>query len=268
MHLGIDLGSRTIKIAALRGGNLVDQHLSESGFDPCGQAKDLIARYPAKKIVATGYGRHLAKEHFAQEVITEIKAHAIGARHFFPHCRTIIDIGGQDSKIISLAPNGRVSNFQMNDKCAAGTGRFLEIMALSLGFQLDEFGPAAMESDTEVTINSMCTVFAESEVISIKNRGIPVQDIARGIHLSVVNRLIGMLERIGCDGEIVFSGGVARNPCILDMLRNHFPDVQISSPKSPDLVGAMGAALHGIHSGTIPSASIPVANKPEGIKQP
>ena len=246
MAVGIDLGSRTIKLAVIRDGKVVEQRLVESGFDPCAQALGMIEKYGTQKIVATGYGRHLAREHFAHEVITEIKAHALGARYFFPLCRTVIDIGGQDSKVISLDKSGRVSNFQMNDKCAAGTGRFLEIMAASLGFRLNDFGTAALQSKTEAAINSMCTVFAESEVISMKNRGIPAMDIARGVHHSVVNRLVSMLERLGYNEEIVFSGGVARNPCIGHMLQEYFGDrAQIVLPESPDLAGAIGAALYG-----------------------
>ncbi len=245
MLIGIDLGSRTIKLAALKDGLLVDQQLVESGFDPCRQSQELIGRYDARKIVATGYGRHLAQEHFAQEVITEIKAHALGARHSFPDCRTVVDIGGQDSKVISLDGAGRVANFQMNDKCAAGTGRFLEIMAATLGYRLDEFGPAALESASEVAINSMCTVFAESEVISMKNRGIPARDIALAVHRSVVGRLVAMLNRLGCGKKVVFSGGVARNPCIVALLRESLAGVEVQVPEAPDLVGAVGAALHG-----------------------
>ncbi|MBU1738321.1 MAG: 3-hydroxyacyl-ACP dehydratase [Proteobacteria bacterium] len=244
MQIGIDLGSRTIKVVAFRDGELVDQQLVESGFDPYEQALTMIGRYGAKKIVATGYGRHLAKEHFAHEVITEIKAHAIGARHFFPDCRTVVDIGGQDSKVIALDQQGKVSNFQMNDKCAAGTGRFLEIMAATLGFRLDEFGSEALKSENEVGINSMCTVFAESEVISMKNRGFSPKDIAMGVHLSVVNRMVGMLNRMGHGETIVFSGGVARNPCVVKLLRERLPEARVVSPESPDLVGAIGAALY------------------------
>ncbi|MFW8600644.1 acyl-CoA dehydratase activase [Desulfobacterota bacterium M19] len=249
MVVGIDLGSRTIKLAVVRGGEIVDEQLVESGFDPCTQARGMLEKYGAEKIVATGYGRHLAREHFAHEVITEIKAHALGARYFFPLCRTVIDIGGQDSKVIGLDKDGRVSNFQMNDKCAAGTGRFLEIMAASLGFRLNDFGAAALKSKTEVTINSMCTVFAESEVISMKNRGIPAVDIAGAVHHSVVNRLAAMLERLGYEEEIVFSGGVARNPCIGHMLRERLGGrARIISPAAPDLMGAVGAALYGLRS--------------------
>ena len=244
MHIGIDLGSRTIKVAAVENGRLVDYQIVESGFDPAAQARAMLEKYGGTADVATGYGRHLALEHFARQMITEIKAHAIGARHFFSDCRTVVDIGGQDSKVIALDEQGRVANFQMNDKCAAGTGRFLEIMAASLGFRLTEFGPAALQSKTEAAINSMCTVFAESEVVSMKNRGLPAADIACGVHLSVVNRLIGMLTRVGGNGPIVFSGGVARNPCVVSLLRERLDGAEVKAAEVPDILGALGAALY------------------------
>jgi len=244
MFVGIDLGSRTVKVAVMEGGSLVAHQIAESGFEPHRQSLDMLAQYVPVKIVATGYGRHLAQKHFAHEVITEIKAHALGARHFYPACRTVVDIGGQDSKVISLDEGGRVVNFQMNDKCAAGTGRFLEIMAGTLGYSLDEFGPAALEAEEDIGISSMCTVFAESEVISMKNRGIPPKEIARAVHLSVANRLLGMLNRTGYGDPIVFSGGVARNPCMVNMLRERLEGVTVESPAAPDIVGALGAAIH------------------------
>ncbi|MBU0968587.1 MAG: 3-hydroxyacyl-ACP dehydratase [Proteobacteria bacterium] len=243
MFVGVDLGSRTVKIAALQDGRLIGHQIRESGFDPHRQSLEMMEGFDPVRVVATGYGRHLAQKHFAHEVITEIKAHALGARYYFPDCRTIVDIGGQDSKVIALDEQGRVSNFQMNDKCAAGTGRFLEIMAATLGYSLDEFGPAALESEQDVAINSMCTVFAESEVISMKNRGVPARDIAMGVHLSVVSRLIGMLNRVGYGDCLVFSGGVARNPCIVKLLQARLEGVSVLSPELPDIVGALGAAI-------------------------
>ncbi|OGQ96277.1 MAG: 3-hydroxyacyl-ACP dehydratase [Deltaproteobacteria bacterium RIFOXYD12_FULL_57_12] len=244
MRVGVDLGSRTVKVAAVENGRLVAHRIVESSFDPAGQALDLIAEFRPKRVVATGYGRHLAQKHFAHEVITEIRAHALGARHCFPSCRTVIDIGGQDSKVIALDESGRVANFQMNDKCAAGTGRFLEIMAASLGYRLDEFGPAALASEHEAAINSMCTVFAESEVISLKNRGTPPGDIARAVHLSVVTRIIVMVNRLDSRAIVVFSGGVARNPCMVAFLKERLPEASLEAAEIPDLMGALGAALY------------------------
>lgn len=243
MFIGIDLGSRTIKLAAVCDGRLLESRVVESGFEPHRQAFDMLDPYHSSGIIATGYGRHLAEKHFADSVITEIKAHALGARHLFPKCRTILDVGGQDSKVISLTEDGLVANFQMNDKCAAGTGRFLEIMAGSLGYSLNEFGLAATESDQIVPINSMCAVFAESEVVSLKNRGLAPQDIARSIHLSVVERVSGMLERLGVTGDVVFSGGVANNSFLVEQLAKRL-GVPVHVPERPDIVGALGAALH------------------------
>ncbi len=244
MHLGVDLGSRTIKVAAVRGGELMGQAIEPSGFDPAGQAARMLQAFEPGQVVATGYGRHLAQKHFARGVITEIKAHALGARQFYPECRTVVDVGGQDAKVIRLDERGQVAAFQMNDKCAAGTGRFLEIMAATLGWSLDEFGPAAAGSAEVVPINSMCTVFAESEVISLKNRGVPTADIARAVHLSVVDRLVAMLERIGWQAPLVFSGGVARNSFAVAELGARL-GTPIRVAEHPDLLGALGAALHG-----------------------
>ncbi len=243
MQLGIDLGSRTIKVVVVKDGVLIDHAVAESGFEPHAQSCELIARFTPSRIIATGYGRHMAHKHFADEVITEIKAHALGARHFFPECRTILDVGGQDSKVIALTQEGRVATFQMNDKCAAGTGRFLEMMATTLGFRLDEFGAAAAQSDQDVPINSMCAVFAESEVISLKNRGVPVQDIARAIHLSVVDRLAGMLQKVGYVDQVIFTGGVANNLFVVEALARKL-GVPVLVPSIPTITGALGAALH------------------------
>jgi predicted CoA-substrate-specific enzyme activase len=242
VQVGIDIGSRTIKVAAVKDGVLEDFHVAESGFDPRGQAVELIRKYGPARVIATGYGRHLAQEHFAQDVITEIKAHALGARYFFPECRTVLDVGGQDSKVIALDERGRVANFQMNDKCAAGTGRFLEIMAASLGYQLPRFGAAALAGTETIAIGSMCTVFAESEVISLKNRGYASQDIAHAVHRSVVDRLAAMLHRLGYGEEVVFTGGVAKNPAIVRLLEERL-GIRALVSSAPDIAGALGAAL-------------------------
>ncbi len=243
MDIGIDLGSRTIKIAVWQDGGLVDYNIEESGFEPHEQARAMLASYKPRQVVATGYGRHLAKEHFADHVITEIKAHGMGVNFLLPDVTTIVDIGGQDSKVIRLNSKGKVSNFQMNDKCAAGTGRFLEIMAASLAYPLKKFGQVALESDQAVQINSMCTVFAESEVISMKNRGVPRQHIARAVHSSVADRIIAMLNRIGFDESIAFSGGVANNPCIVRMVQDRLENVQVLVPPHPSIIGAIGAGI-------------------------
>lgn len=191
---------------------------------------------------------HDAAKRYAVQVITEIKAHALGIRHHLPDCTTIVDVGGQDSKVITLNAQGKVANFQMNDKCAAGTGRFLEIMAASLAYPLTEFGQAALGAEQEVQISSMCTVFAESEVISLKNRGVPREQIARTVHSSVVTRLVAMLSRTGYGEAVAFSGGVANNPCMVRMLQERLGDTQVLVPEFPDITGAFGAALSAIEN--------------------
>lgn len=243
MFVGIDIGSRTVKAVAMKNGQLLDYQVAESGFDPNRQSLEMIKKYHSDRIVATGYGRHLARKHFAQDVITEIKAHAMGVRYFIADCSTIIDVGGQDSKVIALDKQGRVVNFQMNDKCAAGTGRFLEIMAASLGFSLAEFGNEALKASSDIKINSMCTVFAESEVISLKNSGSSSVDIAKAVHLSVVEKLVAMLHRVGRGNMIAFSGGVAKNSCIVKLLQE-IMDIKIHIPSNPEISGALGAALY------------------------
>ncbi|HTF99136.1 MAG TPA: acyl-CoA dehydratase activase [Nitrospirota bacterium] len=245
MLVGIDIGSRTIKTAAIKDGRLHAYQVKESGFSPHLQSLEMIQSYHPTKIVATGYGRHLAQKHFAGDVITEIKAHALGARYYFPSCRTVLDVGGQDSKVIALDERGKVANFQMNDKCAAGTGRFLEIMAASLGIPLADFGSEALEGSEDIKITSMCTVFAESEVVSLKNHGASPRDIARAVHLSVVERLSAMLHRIGFEEAVVFTGGVARNRAIVQLLRDKL-EIKVLVPDEPDIVGALGAALHAL----------------------
>ena len=243
MLIGIDLGSRAIKLAAFRDGHPPETLVVESGYAPLQQAEALVTRYAARRIVATGYGRHLAGTHLAAEVITEIRAHALGARHYQPTCDTVLDVGGQDCKVINLDAAGRVASFQMNDKCAAGTGRFLEIMAATLGYTLEEFGAAALAATETTAIGSMCAVFAESEVISLKNRGTPPEVIARALHLSVVDRLAAMLAKAGYGSQLLFSGGAARSPALVQFLGERL-GLALFIPSHPEVVGAVGAALH------------------------
>lgn len=244
MQVGIDLGSRTIKTVALQNGAIVHQSIVESGFEPHRQAlQQLEAFQTGSRIVATGYGRHLMQQHTTLDVITEIKAHALGARYSVSRCRTILDVGGQDSKVILLDAGGRVSSFQMNDKCAAGTGRFLEMMAVSLGYGLENFGLAAAEAEVGSPINSMCAVFAESEVVSLRNRGVPPAEIARSVHLAVADRLAAMVSKTGHGDHLVFTGGVANNAVLVSMIEHNL-GIPVIVPEYPAIVGALGAALH------------------------
>lgn len=196
--------------------------------------------------VATGYGRKRAQ---ADGQVTEISCHARGAVKLFPGTRTLLDIGGQDTKAIRIGAGGEVVNFAMNDKCAAGTGRFLEVMARALEVDLDELGPLSLRSSTPRTISSFCTVFGESEVVSHVANGVEVADIARGLHESISHRVVGLLKRVGVESELTMSGGVSRNVGMRSALElalgtslNIHPDAQ--------LIGALGAALIACDRGT------------------
>ena len=240
---GIDLGSRTIELVVVNEtGEVLLSLQSETGFDPLSQAKALINGVDFDRIMATGYGRSLFEVSFEAPTVTEIKAHARGARAFFPEVQTVLDIGGQDSKAISLFPNGKVKKFEMNDRCAAGTGKFLEIMAKTLGFDLEEFGQQALLAQRELSISSMCTVFAESEVTSLIAKGKSRREIARGLHSSAIRRAAGMINRVSSQGEIIFTGGVAKNLCMRKLLAEKLGR-EVRVPGDPQMIGALGAAL-------------------------
>jgi predicted CoA-substrate-specific enzyme activase len=240
---GIDIGSRTIELVVVNGGGEIALSLlAETGFDPMQGVVKLINGVVYDRIVATGYGRNLFEISFDAPTVTEIKAHAKGARAFFPRAQTVLDIGGQDSKAIALCENGKVKKFEMNDRCAAGTGKFLEVMAKALGFAMEEFGREALLAEKDLYISSMCTVFAESEVTSLIAKGQDRQVIARGLHMSVIRRAAGMINRVSLGGDIVFTGGVANNPCMRALLAEKLGRT-VLYPQDPQFVGAFGAAL-------------------------
>ncbi|WP_347490548.1 acyl-CoA dehydratase activase [Desulfoscipio sp. XC116] len=242
LYAGIDIGSRSIGFVVLSNDRITFSKLEDTGFEPLTAAKKLLTGH-YNRVVATGYGRHAARSDFADQVVTEIKAHAIGAGHIFPGARTVLDIGGQDTKVILLNNNGAVIDFQMNDRCSAGTGKFLEVMAAALGYaNVAEFGESALTGGSDIKISNMCTVFAESEAVSLMHQGTPRADIALALHASVVERTAGMLQRLSFSTPLVFSGGVANNRCIVTLLAKKL-GVQVLVPPQPQLVGALGAAL-------------------------
>jgi CoA-substrate-specific enzyme activase, putative len=241
-YAGIDIGSRTIELVILESDKLVEQYQTNTGYDPVRAASQLLDGHHYDCIMATGYGREVFQQAYESRTVTEIKAYARGVKELFPYAQTILDIGGQDSKAISLLNNGKIKKFEMNDRCAAGTGKFLEVMANALGFRIDQFGDEALKAAKGLKINSMCTVFAESEVTSLIAKGNNRYEIARGLHASVVRRAFSMLKRISIAGEIVFAGGVANNACIRHLLADAL-NQYIKVPDEPQFVGAFGAAL-------------------------
>jgi predicted CoA-substrate-specific enzyme activase len=243
LFLGLDLGSRTTKIVEWREG-------APAGFEIFDTAPDSIARVRARlerrdyaRAAATGYGRFLMTAHLDCRVVTEITACAVGARFVRPGAGLVIDIGGQDSKVIWLG-NGSApfTDFEMNDRCAAGTGRFLEVMAERLGYGLEELGRAGLAAKDTIAISSMCTVFAESEVTSLVAEGRDRASIARGLHAAIADRIFPLAARFDPSGDIMMAGGVALNPCLVDLLAEKLGRAVVV-PENPQIVTAIGAAL-------------------------
>ncbi|UZP66307.1 acyl-CoA dehydratase activase [Desulfovibrio mangrovi] len=254
---GIDIGSRSMELvlrepdaAAGSGWSTTLQRRLPTTFDPVRQCRALLEGCEPDRIVSTGYGRALVQDlGFAApvETVTEIRAHALAACHLFPQARTVLDIGGQDTKAISVLAGGKVGRFEMNDRCAAGTGKFLEYTATVFQMDVASFGSYAMLGKDAPVINSMCTVFAETEATSLMAQGVKPESIALGLHQSIVRRTMNMLRRIGLEFPLVFAGGVANNPCIRELLRRELGTEQeaLLIPEEPDMCGALGAALWG-----------------------
>lgn len=239
---GIDIGSRTIEVVTVESGKVVSSLRADTTHSLLSACESLLGQVEFDRLVATGYGRSLAETEFDAPTVTEIRAFARGAKALFSSCRSVLDIGGQDTKAIALDEGGRPIKFEMNDRCAAGTGKFLEVMAIALGFDVEEFGEAALRASNEIHLSSMCTVFAESEVTGLLTKGERREDIARAVHASVVNRTVGLLGRVDAGHPMVFAGGVARNPCLRAMIEEALGE-PLMIPEDPQMVGAYGAAL-------------------------
>ncbi|RKY25848.1 MAG: 2-hydroxyglutaryl-CoA dehydratase [Planctomycetota bacterium] len=254
--VGIDVGSLTTDGVLLdEERNVLSQVVTPTGPDVAEAAHNALvgvldrAHIPSSRVegvVATGYGRNAVK--FAAKTSTEVICHARGARHLTPHATLVIDIGGQDTKVIAVADDGCVADFVMNDKCAAGTGRFLEVMARALDVPLEEMGRRGLDAPRAAAINSTCTVFGESEVISLLSQGTPVGEIVAGLHNVVAGRIEGMLgtlrPRPGLNllRSVVVCGGVALNRGVVRAIEKTL-GVNVAVPQNPQTVGALGAAL-------------------------
>ena len=200
---------------------ITERFQSETSIDLASQLRVIKDNYCWDTIVSTGYGRHLSQKVLGGEAATEIKAYAIAAHHFYDEIETVIDLGGQDTKVLSLnCRNGQLLKFEMNDKCSAGTGKFIEMMAATLSLSLNELVAAALNGNKSFEINSTCTVFAESEVISLLTSGRSVEDIARAIHESLLTKLVSLLARIMTSDStsVLFVGGGAKNSTLARFL--------------------------------------------------
>lgn len=248
--LGIDIGSTTSKCILMEDGSkIIASSLRIGGLGTEGPQEaldDLWAQTDhtpdeVARTIVTGYGRN--KYEGADGEVSELTCHALGGRFIFPDLRTVIDIGGQDAKIITLSQDGRMSNFVMNDKCAAGTGRFLDVMANILRMDIDDLDECAARSEKPASISSTCTVFAESEVISQLANGVARPDLVAGICESVASRVSALARRAGVVSRVCMSGGVAKNSAVRHALERSL-DVEISFDPMAQYFGAIGAALY------------------------
>ncbi|APV44871.1 CoA-substrate-specific enzyme activase, putative [Dehalogenimonas formicexedens] len=238
---GLDVGSRTIKLVLFAEGKVIHSAVADSGLKPVDRCRKILEGRSFDKLMVTGYGRDLVAPELSGATISEISAQAAAARWLFPDAGSVIDIGGQDSKVIRLSAAG-VAKFEMNDRCAAGTGKFLEIMARALELSIDDFAQTAADAERSVTLNSLCTVFAESEVVSLINKGEDAHAIALGLHQAVAARVGSMAKRVGMADRLVFSGGGAKNPCLVKLLGEKL-NLRISVPDEPQITAALGAAI-------------------------
>ncbi len=247
---GVDVGSTQTKAViidetgAIAGRSLIDTgaHVTRAAEDAYRIALDeSVATEPdVGYVIGTGYGRY--KVLFGDKQVTEISCHGRGAVHMFPGTRTVLDMGGQDSKAIRVKPSGEIVDFCMNDKCAAGTGRFLGAAASALEIELDDLGPLALAGQKQVRISTTCTVFAETEVLAWIGKGKKIEDILKGVHQSIAARSFGLLRRVGIEDEISFTGGVARNVGMIRAMEEKL-DRRLNVSEESHYMGAVGAAL-------------------------
>lgn len=260
---GVDVGSTQTKAiiigedAAIAGRSLIDtganvvlaaENAYVEALKNAGVREEEI-----EYVIGTGYGRYRVT--FGNTQVTEISCHARGAVHMFPATQTVLDMGGQDTKAIRVSHGGEIVDFCMNDKCAAGTGRFLGAASSALDIPLDELGATALQAERPVRISTTCTVFAESEVLSWLGKGKKIEDILMGVHQSIAKRSIGLLRRVGIEKEVTFTGGVARNIGMIHALEDNL-DLELNVSDESHYMGALGAALFALDH--IQASRIPI----------
>ena len=246
---GIDMGAQAIKVVLIDGDKVLARTMEWTGFEPVETAQKAlnkaieeagIKRDDVKKIVATGAGRKSVP--FADTTVTEVTADAKGTIFLMPSVRTVIDIGAEEARGISCDDTGRVLDFAKNDKCAAGSGAFVESMARALEIKVPQMIELSLQSTQDAPINATCAVFAESEVVSLIHSGIAKADIAHAVHDAIGSRVSSMVRRLQIDQDIALIGGVANNAALLDIMKKHLGS-DIKVPENPQFIGALGAAL-------------------------
>ena len=247
---GVDIGARSIDIVLYDGAQIIESLVADTGAFPKENARKAfeevlrnagVNNNGVDKVIATGYGRNYFDG--ADRVVSEILCHAAGSAYLFPSVHTIIDIGGQDSKMIEVGENSKVLNFAMNDRCAAGTGKFIEMVAATLNIPLEKTGETALQTSETCEISSMCAVFAESEIIGMLHKGVSREVILRGVFRSVARRTLGMAGKINIGDDFIFTGGVAHNIGVLEAIRQETGKNNIKVPPNPQITGALGAAI-------------------------
>ena len=246
---GLDCGSKTVKVVVVKDGKIVGKALVPAGVDAAEAAEQAydealkqarLARKDVQKVYATGSGKDQAA--FRNEVITEVGADARGAVFLFPKARTVVDVGAEEGRAIRVDERGKVVDFAINEKCAAGAGAFVEAMARALEVKLDEMGPLSLQSSKSVPMNAQCAVFAESELVSLVHAKTAKPDMARAIHDAISDRIVSMVRRVGLEPEVVLIGGVGRNVGFVQALGRGL-EMEVKLPADPEFVGAIGAAL-------------------------
>jgi predicted CoA-substrate-specific enzyme activase len=266
---GVDVGSTQTKAVIIDEGRaIISRSLTDTGanvmraaegaFHEALQEGDLREE-EVEFVVGTGYGRY--KVTFGNTQVTEISCHGRGAVHMFPGTRTVVDMGGQDTKAIRVSGVGEIVDFCMNDKCAAGTGRFLGAASSALDIPLANLGPTALRGERPVKISTTCTVFAESEVLSWLGKGKKIEDILLGVHQSIATRSAGLLRRVGIEEEVTFTGGVARNLAMIETLNERL-GLKVNVSEESHFMGALGAALFALDH--ILASRVPAKTTQEG----
>jgi len=262
---GVDVGSTQTKAIIIdENSQIVGRSLLDTGANVIKAAETAyfealkegdIDEEQVEYVIGTGYGRYRVT--FGNSQVTEISCHGRGAVHLFPNTRTVVDMGGQDTKAISVNEKGEITDFCMNDKCAAGTGRFLGAAAAALDIPLDELGPVSLQSQRPIKISTTCTVFAESEVLAWIGKGKKIEDILWGVHKSIASRSAGLMRRVGIEDEITFTGGVSRNVGMVKALEERI-EKPLNISEDCHYMGALGAAMFALDevmTGRIPAGA-------------
>jgi len=250
VSVGIDLGAKTTKVVVVVDNVIAAQCMELTGFDQAQTAekayqqaleKANVSKDSVNLIVATGVGRKSIN--FAHKEITEVAADARGIIYLYPDARTVIDVGAEEGRAIKCFADGRVQDFAINEKCAAGAGTFVETMARALEVDVEEFGKMVLRSQNNVAMNAQCTVFAESEVVSLLHAKTAPEDISKAIHDAIASRIISMARRVGIEEKVALIGGVAKNIGFIEAMKKGLEINDILIPEEPEFVGALGAAL-------------------------